>query len=64
MQHLLLQPPPQPLDRARPGAASGQWHQWMALAVLESESGFRHLHGYDDLPRLKAALKEAIPDDE
>jgi putative transposase len=43
---------------------SPQRHQWMALAVLEAENGFRRLDGYDDLPRLQAALKETIPDDE
>jgi antibiotic biosynthesis monooxygenase (ABM) superfamily enzyme len=45
-----------------------RWHHspqrrwWMAPALFESEDGFRRLTGYDDLPRLKAALKEAIPD--
>ena len=43
---------------------SPQRHQWMALAVLEAEDGFRRLDGYEDLPRLQAALKEAIPDEE
>jgi transposase-like protein len=43
---------------------SPQRHQWMALAVLEAENGFRRLDGYEDLPRLQAALKETIPDDE
>ena len=43
---------------------SPQRHQWTALAVLETENGFRRLDGYEDLPRLKAALKEAIPDKE
>ena len=42
---------------------SPQRHQWMALAVLEAEDGFRRLDGYEDLPRLQAALKEAIPDE-
>ena len=42
---------------------SPQRHQWMALAVLEAEDGFRRLGGYEDLPRLQAALKEVIPDD-
>jgi putative transposase len=41
-----------------------QRHWWMAPALFEAEDGFRRLTGYDDLPRLKAALKEAIPDDE
>jgi len=43
---------------------SPQRHQWMALAVLETENGFRRLDGYEDLPRLQAALKETIPDEE
>ncbi len=43
---------------------SPQRHWWMAPALLEAEDGFRRLSGYDDLPRLKAALKEAIPNDE
>ncbi len=41
---------------------SPQRHQWMALAVLEAENGFWRLDGYEDLPRLQAALKETIPD--
>ncbi len=43
---------------------SPQRHQWMALAVLEAENGFRRLDGYEDLPRLQAALKEEIPDED
>jgi len=43
---------------------SPQRHQWMALAVIEAESRFRRLDGYEDLPRLQAALKETIPDEE
>ena len=43
---------------------SPQRHQWMALAVLETENGFRRLDGYEDLPRLQAALEEAISDKE
>ena len=43
---------------------SPQRHQWMALALLEAENGFRRLDGYEDLPRLQAALKETIPDEE
>jgi len=43
---------------------SPQRHQWMALAVLEAEEGVRRLDGYEDLPRLQAALEEVIPDDE
>ena len=41
---------------------SPQRHQWMALAVMEAENGFRRLGGYRDLPKLKRALKEATPD--
>ena len=43
---------------------SPQRHQWMALAVREAENGFRRLDGYEDLPRLQAALTETIPDEE
>jgi transposase-like protein len=43
---------------------SPQRHQWTALAVIEAEDGFRRLDGYEDLPRLQAALKEAIPDED
>ena len=43
---------------------SPQRHRWMALAVIEAEGRFRRLDGYEDLPRLQAALKEAIPDEE
>ena len=43
---------------------SPQRHQWMALVVLEAENGFRRLDGYEDLPRLQAALKETIPGEE
>ena len=41
---------------------SPQRHQWMALAVLETENGFRRLDGYEDFPRLQDALEEAISD--
>ena len=43
---------------------SPQRHQWIALAQLEAESRMRRITGYADLPKLKAALKEAIPDRE
>ena len=43
---------------------SPQRHQWMPLALLETESRMRRLTGYRDLPKLKQALKEAIPDRE
>jgi hypothetical protein len=36
----------------------------MALAVLEAENGFRRPGGHEDFPRLQAALKETIPDEE
>jgi len=31
---------------------------------MKAEDGFRRLDGYEDLSRLKRALKEAIPDDD
>ena len=43
---------------------SPQRHRWMALALLEGERRMRRLTGYRHLPRLKDALKEAIPDRE
>jgi transposase-like protein len=43
---------------------SPQRHQWMALALLEAESRMRRISGYEDLPELKKALKEAISDDD
>jgi transposase-like protein len=43
---------------------SPQRHRWMALSLLESERRMRRLTGYRHLPRLKDALKEAIPDRE
>jgi putative transposase len=43
---------------------SPQRHWWMAPALFEAEDRFRRLSGYDDLPRLKAALRETIPDEE
>ena len=36
----------------------------MALALLEAESRMRRLTGYKALPKLKQALKDAIPDQE
>ncbi|NBB72226.1 MAG: IS256 family transposase [Bacteroidetes bacterium] len=47
-----------------------RWHhspqrcRWMALALLEAERRMRRLTGYRHLPKLKQALKEAIPDRE
>jgi len=43
---------------------SPQRHQWMALALLEAESRMRRISGYEDLPELKKALKEATSDDD
>jgi len=43
---------------------SPQRHQWMALALLESESRMRRISGYEDLPELKKALKETTSDDD
>lgn len=43
---------------------SPQRHRWMALSLLEAESRMRRLTGYKDLPKLKQALKDAIPDRE
>jgi hypothetical protein len=36
----------------------------MALALLEAETRMRRLTGYRHLPKLKRALKDAIPDRE
>jgi transposase-like protein len=47
-----------------------RWHhslqrpQWMALALLEAESRMPRISGYEDLPELKTALKEATSDDD
>lgn len=47
-----------------------RWHhspqrcRWMALALLEAERRMRRLTGYRHLPKLKRALKGAIPDRE
>lgn len=43
---------------------SPQRHQWMALALLEAESRMRRISGYEDLPELKSALKEATSDED
>jgi hypothetical protein len=43
---------------------SPQMHRWIALALLEAESRMRRLTGYTNLPKLKRALKDAIPDRE
>lgn len=41
---------------------SPQWHQWMALALLEAESRMR-LNGYEDRTELESALTETTSDD-
>ena len=43
---------------------SPQRHQWMALALLEAETRMRRLTGYEHLPKLQEALKNALPDQE
>lgn len=52
------------IDKVKRWHHSPQRHQWMALAVLEAESRMRRITGYEDLPKLKQALKEAVPDRE
>jgi transposase-like protein len=52
------------IDNVKRWHHSPQRHQWMALALMESESSFRRLCGYRNLPDLADALKEAIPDRE
>lgn len=52
------------IDNVKRWHHSPQRHQWMALALIESESSFRRLTGYRNLPDLADALKEAIPDRE
>jgi len=52
------------IDNVKRWHHSPQRHQWMALALMESESSFRRLSGYRNLPDLANALKEAIPDRE
>lgn len=52
------------IDNVKRWHHSPQRHQWMALALMESESSFRRLSGYRNLPDLADALKEAIPDRE
>jgi transposase-like protein len=41
---------------------SPQRHRWMVLALLEAETRMRRLTGYRHLPKLKRALKNAIPE--
>jgi len=52
------------IDNVKRWHHSPQRHQWMALALMESESSFRRLSGYRNLPDLADALKEAIPNRE
>jgi transposase-like protein len=52
------------IDNVKRWHHSPQRHQWMALALMESESSFRRLSGYRNLPDLADALKEAIPERE
>jgi len=52
----------QRIDRVKRWHHSPQRHRWMALALLEAETRMRRITGYADLPKLKSALKEAIPD--
>jgi transposase-like protein len=54
----------QRIDKVKRWHHSPQRHRWMALALLEAESRMRRITGYADLPKLKSALKEAIPDPE
>ena len=52
------------IDKVKRWHHSPQRHRWMALALLEAESPMRRISGYADLPKLKAALTESIPDQE
>jgi len=54
----------QRIDKVKRWHHSPQRHRWMALALLEAESRMRRISGYADLPKLKAALTESIPDQE
>jgi len=54
----------QRIDKVKRWHHSPQRHRWMALALLEAESRMRRITGYANLPKLKTALKEAIPDRE
>ena len=52
------------LDKVKRWQHSPQRHRWMALALLEAESRMRRLTGYEHLPKLQEALKNALPDQE
>jgi len=54
----------QRIDKVKRWHHSPQRNRWMALALLEAESRMRRISGYADLPKLKAALTESIPDQE
>ena len=54
----------QRIDKVKRWHHSPQRHRWMALALVEAERRMNRLPGYADLPKLKAALKEALPDRE
>lgn len=52
------------IDNVKRWHHSLQRHQWMALALMESESSFRRLTGYRNLTDPADALEEAIPNRE
>ena len=54
----------QRIDKVKRWHHSPQRHRWMALALLEAESRMRRITGYADLPKLKQALKKALPNRE
>ena len=39
-------------------AETDQASRWMAFGLLEVEKGFRRISGYQDLPKLMAALEK------
>jgi hypothetical protein len=43
---------------------SPQWHQWMPLSLFEAEFRMRRIIGYEDLPELKEAVREATSDED
>ena len=51
-------------DKVKRWHHSPQRHRWMALALLEAETRMRRLTGYEHLPKLQEALKNALPDQE
>lgn len=40
---------------------SDQRQRWMALSLLEAESGMRRIAGYEHLPKLREALRRTLP---